>query len=150
MRAPIDRGRGRVAPGLLLLFPGPLSRPTCFLRFADAPACFRTHGSLTSLWLAVVLNARIVNGVLTPRGWSAAPNLEPSLYRGQAVDFGLQADQGVGGEIVLGALSWHSGRAYQHSPYFETVEQCRRVRQMLTNSRTPNEAPANESDANDR
>jgi hypothetical protein len=85
----------------LLLLPSFLSRPPRLLRFANAPACFRTHGSLASSWLAIILNARMLEAVLTPGGWPTAPSLELSLYRSQAVDFGLQASEGVGGEIVL-------------------------------------------------
>jgi hypothetical protein len=67
----------------------------------------------------VVLNGLIVNGVLTPCGWPAAPSLELSLYRRQAVDFGLQAGEGVGGEIVVSASSWHSGKSLSTLAEFE-------------------------------
>jgi hypothetical protein len=71
----------------------------------------------------MVLNGRILNGVLTPCGWPAAPSLELSMNRCEAVDFGLQASEGVGGDIVLSASSWHSRRAYQHSLRLKTIGQ---------------------------
>lgn len=70
----------------------------------------------------MVLNARSVNGVLTPGRGPTAPSLELSLYRGQAVDLGLQAGEGVGGEIVLDISSWHSARAYQYSRCLKTAD----------------------------
>lgn len=113
-------GAGRISINTLLLLASSLSRPPRLLRFADAPACLRTHGSLASAWPGLILNARILNLVLTPCGCTAAPTQELSLYRCQAVDFGLEAGEGVGGDIVLSASSWHNRRAYQHSLRFES------------------------------
>jgi hypothetical protein len=76
----------------------------------------------------MVLNAGILNGVLTLCGWPVTSSLELSLYRCQPVDFGLQAGEGIGGEIVLSASSWHSRRAYQHSLRLKTGGQCCRIR----------------------
>ena len=106
--------------GSLLLLTGPLSRPPRLLCLADAPASFRTHSSPASPSLAIALNARILNGVVTSCGAPDAQCLELSLNRCEAIDFGLQAGEGIRSDVVLSSLSWHSKKAYQQPLLLKT------------------------------